>query len=153
MVSSRYNETLVNNKRVVSILSKQNPVANSLAYDFIRKQKSWGSKTIILMNEINTHKQNFNSVENIAWIYDADYEYLNIPSIKKIFCMGQHNLECKIRLLFGGISEDKIQLLEPSNTLDIIPETDTTIIVHGTKNIAMAGKFRDILVRRLQSEN
>ncbi|HHT50148.1 MAG TPA: DUF1727 domain-containing protein [Eubacteriaceae bacterium] len=154
VVSSRYSETIVKNKRVISMLAKaQNPVANSLAFDFIRKQKSWGSISLILMNETYTHKQNFNSIENMAWIYDADYEYLNIPSIKKILCMGQHNLECKIRLLFAGIDEDKIQLLEPSYSLDITTDTDTTIIIHGAKNIAVARQFKDMLVRRIKDEN
>ncbi len=154
VVESRYNETLVGNKRIISMLAKaQNPVANSLAYDFIRKQESWGSKTIILMNETYTHKQNYNSIENMAWLYDGDYEYLNIPSIKKIFCMGQHNLECKIRLLFAGIDENIIQLLDPSYNLDINIETDTTVIVHGAKNIAIASQFKDMLVRRIKNEN
>ena len=49
-------------------------------------------------------------------------------------------------MLFAGIDADKIELLEPSNTLDIKTSTDTVIILHGTKNIATANKFKDILV-------
>ena len=57
------------------------------------------------------------------------------------------------RLLFAGIDEDKIQLLEPSYSLDITTDTDTTIIIHGAKNIAVARQFKDMLVRRIKDEN
>ena len=147
VVESRYNETVANDKRVVTILAKdQNPVANSRVFDFIRKQSSWGSISILFINEIHPHDASYISCENMAWLYDADFEYLNLPAVKQIFCMGHHNLEYKSRMLFAGIDADKIELLEPSNTLDIKTSTDTVIILHGTKNIATANKFKDILV-------
>lgn len=35
------------------------------------------------MNEEETHNPNFSEVESTAWHYDADFEYLNSPNVKK----------------------------------------------------------------------
>lgn len=146
VVESRYDESLVNGKRIVSVLAKdQNPVANSRVYDFVRKQDDWGSMTIIFMNEDSTHSTEFGEVENTSWHYESDFEYLNDPRIKKIYCMGNRVLDFKTRLVLAGINPDIITLLEPADTIDIPFDTDSVVMLHDLTNLTHVKKFRAIL--------
>lgn len=151
VVESRYKESVVNGKRIVSVLAKdQNPIANSRVYDFVRKQKDWGSMTILLMNEDQTHDANFQEVENTSWHYEADFEYLNTDQIKKIYLMGNRTLDFKTRLVLAGVAEDIIEMLPPSDTIDLPINTDTFVILHDILNTAYVNKFRTILEQEAQ---
>lgn len=153
IVESRHGEVMAGNKRVINILAKdQNPVANSRVFDYIRQQKQWGSVTIVLMNEIFSHDPGY-KVENMAWIYDADFEYLNTDQIEQIYCMGNRNLEVKSRLLLAGVNEDKIHLLAPSKQLNIPVETDSIVLLYSTKNIDTMESFKAQLIKELSHEN
>ncbi len=149
VTQSRYDESIVDNKRIISIVAKrQNPIANSRVFDFVRKQKDWGTMTIVLMNEEETHDPNFKEVESTSWHFDADFEYLNNPNIKKIYLMGNRTLEYKTRLVLAGVSQEDIIMLKPADSIDIGFETDTTVLLHDILNVAKAKSFR----RYLESE-
>lgn len=146
VVDTRYEESKVNGKSIISVLAKdQNPVANSRVYDFVRSQKDWGTKTLVFMNEDNTHNPNFSEVENTSWHYEADFEYLNDPQIKKIYCIGNRVLDFKTRLVLAGVDEAIITTMPPSDTLDIPIETDSVILLHDILNGAHVKKFRKSL--------
>lgn len=146
IVESRFNESISNGKKIISVLAKdQNPVANSRVFDFVRKQKDWGSMTVLLMNEDSTHAKNTEEVENTSWHYETDFEYLNNPNIKKIYCMGNRVLDFKTRLVLAGVDESIITMLPPSNTLNIPFTTDSVVMLHDLTNVNMVKEFRKTL--------
>lgn len=146
VTETRYDISLINGKNIISILAKgQNPVANSRVFDFIRKQPDWGSITLVFMNEESNHSYHINEVENTSWQYETDFEYLDHPNIKKIYCMGNRNLEVKTRLVLAGIDESIISLLDPSPILDIEFTTDSVILLHDTTNLDQVKVFRKTL--------
>ena len=56
----------------------------------------------------DTHQELRYEEKNICWYYDADFEFLNDPSIKRIVIGGVRALDLKLRLLIGGVPEEKI---------------------------------------------
>ena len=48
------------------------------------------------------------SVENLTWIYDADFEFLKDSNIEKIIVGGIRAKDYYIRLLLAGIDKEKI---------------------------------------------
>lgn len=91
----------------------QNAFACSVVFDYIRNAD--GDKIVLLM--LDDVLDNRDSTEAIAWIYDADFEFLNDSNIKQIIVGGKRHLDYKVRLLFAGVSEDKIFTCE--NEIDM----------------------------------
>ncbi len=146
-VETRYDMVEKNDKRYVTMLSKdQNPVANSRVFDFIRQQESWGSRVIVMMNEAHGYEKEVRVVENMAWLYDANFEYLNIPEVKAIYCVGARAHEYQSRLALESFDLNKIHVCE---TLpEDIESCDTVIILHSTKNIPAAFRYRQQLIEK-----
>ena len=46
--------------------------------------------------------------EDISWIWDVDFEVLNIEEIKRIVCAGSRSGELALRLKYANVSDDKI---------------------------------------------
>lgn len=149
IVESRFDEQKAGNKRFVTMLAKdQNPVANSRVFDFIRQQDKWGKIVIVMMTEAHTYSEEVQFAENTAWLYDANFEYLNTDFIERIYCCGSRAYDYEARLLLAGINENKIIPVFEKPDLD--EDFDTLIILHSTKNIDFAFKYREALMRKEQ---
>ena len=109
VVESRYYSENVHGKELVISLAKgQNPIACSRICDFIRHET--GTKAVVcMMDDCYDAKE---SSENIAWIFDIDFEFLNDASVKQIVLTGVRNADYHLRLLMAGIPEEKIVLCE-----------------------------------------
>ncbi len=106
IVESRLNEIVEDNKKIIRFMSKGwNPIACSRVLGNIANYS--GKKCIILILE-DTHAYN-SYVENISWIYDADFEYLNNDEVNQIIIEGERADDIYIRLLLAGCSKDKIK--------------------------------------------
>lgn len=146
-VESRFDEMIVDGKRYVTILAKdQNPVANSRVFDFIKGQTAWGKTTIVIMNEAHGYTKTVNFAENTAWLYDTNFEYLNKSHIQKIYCVGSRAYEYESRLVLAGIAESKIVATKIKP--EIKEDFDTIIVLHSTKNIDDAFSYRDKLISK-----
>lgn len=109
VVASRYADVTVGGKRVLTVLAKAcNPIASSRTFDFVRKEP--GTKCVILAN--SELKKGNHNLENIAWIYDNDFSYLNDSDIKQIICCGKRYLDFAFCLALAGVPEEKIKLEE-----------------------------------------
>lgn len=107
ITKSRYKTEVIDGYKIVNILSKgQNPVACSIVFNYVRKEKAEGKKEVILL--IEDYHDNRESSENTAWFYDCDFEFLNDDSIEKILIGGYRALDIKYRLLLAGVPEEKI---------------------------------------------
>lgn len=109
VTASRYNSEKVGDKELILNLAKgQNPIACSRVCDFIRHEE--GTKTVIcLMDDFYDAQE---SVENIAWIFDIDFEFLNHESVKQIVLAGVRHQDYHLRLLMAGIPEERIVCCE-----------------------------------------
>lgn len=105
IVDTRYSEETVNNKKIITHLSKgMNPIACSRVFDYVRKYK--GNKAVILF--LDDLHEAANGSENTAWQYDTDYEFLNDESIKQVIIAGARHLDGYVRLLIAGVDKEKI---------------------------------------------
>jgi len=139
IVKTRLDQIHINDKTVMAIMAKdQNPVANSRVFDFLRRQDPSRKLGIIVVNEVYVVNPNPSEVENIAWIYDADFEYLNQPFIKQIVVAGHRAEDYKARMLLANIKQERIQTclngVETIKRLDFT-ELDTIAILFSTKNV------------------
>lgn len=111
---------------VVDMMAKEhNPIACSVVFDYVSKEP--GMKEVLFLLDDETPK------ESMCWIYDADYERLNSPLIKHIIIPGSRALDQKLRLLMGGVPEEKIVIgmedLEAPDYLEF-EGTDTVFVLH-----------------------
>lgn len=164
VTETRFREYPAGPKRVFSILGKdQNPIAVSRACDFIRAQSEWGTLVVVFDNEVYAALPDAKTVENMAWIYDADFEYLADAPVRLFVLRGHRASELRSRLLFAGISPERIAPLVPAmgdvaraieSATDgpVADSLDTVIVVHGTKNIPAAQRTAEDLAAYLRGE-
>ena len=109
VTASRYHSEIVGGKDLTRNLAKgQNPIACSRVCDFIRHEE--GTKTVVCM--IDDYYDAKETSENIAWIFDVDFEFLNHDSVKRIVLTGVRHQDYHLRLLMAGIPEEKIVCCE-----------------------------------------
>ena len=155
-VASRFNETIIHGKRVIGLLAKdQNPVAISRMCDFLSTKAEWGRLGLCFMNEVFAHDPNPSEVENMAYLYDTDFEYLNECTITQIIMGGHRRYELKTRLLLAGLATDTMVIVEREddeiNAIDL-DLVDTIVLVYSTKNIPQARSLTQKLIDRIQRE-
>jgi hypothetical protein len=47
--------------------------------------------------------------ENVTWLYDCDFEFLNKENITRIVATGPRAKDYRLRLLFAGVPDEKIR--------------------------------------------
>jgi Zn ribbon nucleic-acid-binding protein len=96
-------------------------VACSRAFEYV--SSFTGRKALALSIDEATEREN--EVENTAWIYDADYEYLAGGSIEQIVVGGVRRHDQALRLAIAGVDTTRITTVES--------ETDVAglVDVHG----------------------
>lgn len=150
VISSRFDETIIGNKRVIYMLAKAiNPISSSRSFDFIRKQP--GNIAVVLGNNELSHN-NTNS-ENISWFYDLDFNYLKSDNIKQLIACGKRHKDQVVALLLTGIEKEKIidvdgfQGIEDLIDYDSI---DTIFILNDLDTIEITSKIRANIEERLR---
>lgn len=114
ITKNRYKEEEINGYRIINHLAKgQNPIACSIVFKYVKREE--GKKEIILL--IEDYHDNKESSENIAWLYDCDFEFLNDDSIEKIIVPGKISKDIELRLLIAGIDKEKIVALDDENNV------------------------------------
>ena len=83
------------------------PTSMSVVFDTIRSYP--GSKEAVLMLE-DCHVM-AHSIENLCYLYDADFEFLTDPSITRLVIVGPHADDYRLRLLMAGMPEEKMHCL------------------------------------------
>ena len=122
VIKTRFNHEEVGDMKVFNVLGKGlNAYAESRVYETIVGQP--GDKELILyINDLSLAKD---WSENVSWIYDTDFETLNVDSIKKIVVFGDRGLDYKVRMILAGIPEDRITHVmgvdDAIEAVDIVP--------------------------------
>ena len=129
VVKTRFNHETVGTMKVYNVLGKGlNAFAESRVYETIVAQP--GDKELIMF--INDLGLAAHWSENISWIYDTDFETLNVDSIKKIVVVGDRGLDYKLRMLFAGIPEEKLvhvmKMEDAIKQVDIVPNMNYYVL-------------------------
>lgn len=149
IVQSRLSIDKVKDKTFVYTVAKgQNPVACSRVFDMIRQQE--GRKAVVLM--VDDHGDALETSENIAWLYDVDFEFLNQEDIKQVICSGVRCLDHKLRLLLAGVPEEKITCVDQEADAAKavrLDEVDTVYFLYDVYTVNHAKTAKTVLQDRL----
>ncbi len=151
IVGSRHSNDEVNGTKVVTNLAKGlNPVACSCVFDYVSREP--GTKEIILI--LNDGAGINEASENVTWIFDTDYHFLNQPDIKRIIIGGCRAEDEKLHLLISGYPEDRIICTEKEmDTPKFLQyDTDSIYVLHDLFYSDHAMKIRDHIKNELQSK-
>jgi len=146
---SRYNETEVGDVRVIMHMCKdRNALACSRVFDYVASRP--GKKELILMmNNLSDAKA---WSENVCWLYDCDYEFLNNENILRIVATGPRAFDYCLRLRFAGVPGEKIrhteQELEAPKELMLEPGV-SVYILYSTDSLALGYRVRDAVIKQV----
>lgn len=148
VMASRY-KTLqaADGVRVVCQMAKDlNAIACSRAFDIVRRTP--GKKEVVLM--MYNRELVAGSSENIAWIYDSDFEFLAGDDISRIVVAGPRAADFCLRLLLAGVKEEKLVTIphERYATDKLNYEANESVfILYGTDSIKEAMELQEDIVR------
>jgi len=120
IVGSRFSRQSIGGRELTVIMAKGlNAVACTRSFDYVASQT--GKRLVVLMlDDVFDEKE---SSENIAWYYDADFEFLAQEDIFQIAAVGPRRLDIRLRLLIAGVPEERILtaagLKEISEAIDV----------------------------------
>ncbi len=105
VVQSRLHDQQIGRWQLTESMAKGlNAVACSRNFDNVLNHP--GKKAVVLMlDDVFDEKT---SSENIAWLYDADFEFLNDPDIVQIVAVGIRSADTRLRLLLAGVNPERI---------------------------------------------
>ncbi|CAB4624388.1 unannotated protein [freshwater metagenome] len=137
--SSRFADETAGGVRIVRLLTKGLVgVAVSRAFEHICSVP--GNKIVLLAIDETTDR--FDGVENTAWTYDADYEYLADPSITAIYVGGVRRHDQAFRLAMAGVDPKKIVVVESeTHGADLAPldNVDVVFNLYSNHNAEVTG--------------
>ncbi len=125
MLESKRLKTYNFNNREVEMIESKNE--NNLSYlqslNYINNYPN--KKTIIIGFDNVSRRYKYN---DISWLYDVDFECLDLTNIDKILCIGRFRYDVYARLINAGIPEDKLILVPDKNEIkNILNTTEGTI--------------------------
>lgn len=150
--ASRYLEEEVNGRRVILHLAKgQNPVACSRAFQNIRDYP--GKKAAILFLDDYFDAQH--TVENISWLYDADFEFLADDSVTQVIAAGARHWDVYLRLLMAGAAEERLSHMpETERAAEAlrISDADAVFILYDVYTIGLANRVKEQVKELMKKE-
>ena len=121
VLESKRLKSLKYHNREVDMLESKNE--NNLSYlqslNYINNYK--GKKTIILGFDNVSRRYKYN---DISWLYDVDFEVLDLKNIDKILCIGRFRYDVYARLRLANVDEDKLVIVD--NIKNISEDLDNT---------------------------
>ena len=109
IVSSRFHSETVCGYNVISTMAKGwIAPACSVVFDFISGLP--GKKELVMILEDT--EDNITSSENLCYMYDTDFEFLNKPDIENIVVVGVRAKDFLLRLLLAGVDRDRVHCSE-----------------------------------------
>jgi len=142
IVETRYNAQKAGDVTVVMQMSKdKNALAGSRAFDYISSLP--GRKEIILMMNCVHDQQHWS--ENVAWLYDCDFEFLNKNNITRIVATGPRAKDYYLRLLIAGVPEEIVRCTlneMDAPTLLEYPKDSSVCLFYGTDALDLVFKVQ-----------
>ncbi len=153
IVKSRFDCVNVGDKQVIMNLAKgQNPIACSRVFDYIRKTP--GKKAVlVLVDDVGDAAE---TSENTAWIYEADFEFLNQDDIVQIVAGGVRCQDYRVRLLLAGVPAEKIGTYPkeiPAADLVDFEGAEKIFILYDVYTIHLANGAKERLLKRMKGSD
>ncbi len=146
LITNRENSYQKGKQTITTILAKnQNPISTSLALDYTANLK--GNKIFILL--VTDTQDKAHGSEDISWLYDSDFEFLNRKDIKQIIVCGSRCFDLSVRLQLAGIKEKTIYYndnYQNIHTLIKNKNIDNIIIAYELYGYAIAEKIKNNIV-------
>jgi hypothetical protein len=83
--------------------------------------------------------------ENVAWLYDCDFEFLNRDNITRIVATGPRARDYYLRLLMAGVKKDKLRCalreLDAPDLLDY-NKGSSVCLFYGTDALSLVYKVQ-----------
>lgn len=150
IVESRFAAEEIGGKKLVANLAKgQNPIACSRACDFVRRQP--GKKAVILI--LDDFYDEKTTTENIAWIYETDFEFLNTEDVVQVVAGGARNKDYMVRLRTAGIPKEKIiccDTKEATGDAVNLQDVDSIYVLYDLYNIDSLNVIRQTIRHRIE---
>ena len=151
IVESRYKQEEAGGRTLILHLAKgQNPIACSQAC--VNVSRHPGKKSVLLL--LDDAHDAASSVENTAWLYDTDFEFLNSPEILHIAVAGPRHLDVYLRLLMAGIPPERLfhceDPLEAANALNVA-DAETSFVLFDLYAVDLAKQLKETLLKRMAS--
>ena len=150
VVQSRYWEEDIGRWKLTEIMAKGlNSVACSRNFDFVVNAP--GKKAVVLLlDDVFDEKS---SSENIAWLYDADFEFLADDSIVQVVSVGVRSLDSRLRLLIAGVQEEKITVVPKAENAPAavkLEDCDSVFVLYEVYRETQAVKLRNSIAERMK---
>jgi lipid II isoglutaminyl synthase (glutamine-hydrolysing) len=128
-------------------------VACSRAFEYVH---SFAGRKALLLS-IDEATERLTEVENTAWTYDADYEYLANDSIGQIYVGGVRRHDQALRLAIAGVDPTRVITIESETEgaeLVMLDDVDAVFNLHSVHNALSTGnpvqaKLRERLEERV----
>jgi UDP-N-acetylmuramyl tripeptide synthase len=150
---SRYQAQSVEGIDLIMQLAKgQNAIACSRAFDYIAGQP--GRKALVL--NLDDYFDARGGSENITWLYDCDYEYLNNPDIAQLVIGGVRSFDQYLRLLIAGVPRERmVRTRFEADTADLVKleDIDAVYILYDVYTVDTAQAVRARLHERLSERS
>ena len=141
--TTRFEKTVHEGKTYIRHLCKgQNPVASSRCME---NAKNIPGKKIVYAF-LDDHFDETSSVENPAWFFDVDFEFLNDDSIGQIIVGGARHWDVYLRLLMAGIPAEKIvhsREKMPAVEKSDVKNHDTFVIFYDVYTIGLSNQIQN----------
>ncbi|MBQ8975087.1 MAG: DUF1727 domain-containing protein [Oscillospiraceae bacterium] len=129
IVNSRFSSETVGGINITTTMTKGwIGTAVSVAFDAVRSAP--GQKELVLMLEDTF--DNERSSENLCFIYESDFEFLNIPELERIVFTGVRANDFMLRMLLAGIDPNRLCLVHSiddiAGALSLKPGTQLHIV-------------------------
>ena len=143
IVETRYNVEPVGQVELVMQMAKEkNALACSRAFDYVSHQP--GRKELFLMMNCLGDEKHWS--ENVCWLYDCDFEFLNSDEIFHIVATGPRARDYRLRLLLAGVPAERIDCQEDefaATELLRFEPGSRVYMFYGTDSLVLAYKVRE----------
>ena len=110
-------------------------------FDYVRREPGTKEVILILSGAAGTRE----SSENVTWMYDTDFQFLNQPEIRRIIIGGIRAEDIRLRLLIAGVPDEKLictnEELDTTRFLQL--DCDSVYILHDLNFNGIAVKMKD----------
>lgn len=151
VVRSRFSEEQIGSRLLTTSMAKGlNAVACSRNFDVVKNAE--GRKAVILMlDDVFDEKS---SSENIAWLYDADFEFLNDSSVVQVIAVGVRSADTRLRLLLAGVDPARISMIPKEADVAAalrLEECDRVFVLFEVYRQARAMAVREAVAERMRA--
>ena len=150
VVQSRFWQEEIGSWELTEIMAKGlNAVACSRNFDYVANA-SGRKAVVLLLDDVFDEKS---SSENIAWLYDADFEFLAEVDTVQVVAVGARCLDTRLRLLIAGVPEERVTVVPlAKNAADAVSlaDCDKVFVLYEVYRQNQAVMVRNAIAERMR---